>query len=324
MASESKGTVLVALGVNMVIAVAKLFGGLLTGSSAMLSEAAHSVADTLNEVFLLVSLRRGNKPADVLHPFGYGKERFFWALLAAVGIFVAGASFSLYEGLHGLFTGGEQSPEYLINYIVLAVAFVAEGSSLAKALRQVRGEAREADRGIVEHIRRSPDPTVKTVASEDSAAVAGLLLAFAGLGLHQLTGSAVWDSLAAICIGVLLAFVAFALGRDTKALLIGEAADPRLQLEIYRLLGGYPEVDTVVELLTMNVGPTSVLVAARLDLAEDLPSSSVENVSTRIEQELHERFPEVGQVFLDATRAREGDARRTAEQVAALERELGG
>jgi cation diffusion facilitator family transporter len=224
-ASESKRTVLVAFGANLLIAFAKLVAGLISGSSSMLAEAAHSFADTLNQVFLFTSIKQSTRPADPEHPFGYGKAQFFWSLLAAVGIFVAGAVFSFFEGLHTLLGGGE-SGGILIPYAVLAVAFVAEGVSWYRAMKQLRQEAHAGERSLERHVRVSKDPTVKTVLAEDSAALVGIVLAALGVGLHHLTGQAMWDGLAAILIGVLLAIVAFVLGRDTSDLLIGESAEP--------------------------------------------------------------------------------------------------
>ncbi|HEX6754761.1 MAG TPA: cation diffusion facilitator family transporter [Mycobacteriales bacterium] len=296
---ESTGTVLVALGANLAIAVAKITAGLLSGSSAMLAEGAHSVADTTNQVFLLASLRLGRRPADETHPFGYGKERFFWSLLAAVGIFVTGAAFSVYEGVHGLLSGESSSEgHYLVSYLVLLVSFVAEGISWLRAVAQLRKEARERGRGLLEHVRVSSDPTVKTVFSEDSAALVGLMLAAAGLALHQLTGAAWWDAAAAIAIGVLLAVVAYLLGRDTKELLIGEAAPEPVRRALTAELAAPPEVDRVVEVRTMLVGPARLLIAARLDMADNLRADEVEDVTDRIERELKERHPQISEVFL--------------------------
>ncbi len=308
--SDSKSTVLLALGANAGIAVAKLAAALVTGSSVLLAEAGHSIADTANELFLLASLRRGARAPDATHPFGYGKERFFWSLLAAVGIFVAGGLFSLYDGITSLVHPQTEEPSYLIGYIVLAVAMVLEGASLAKALRQTRGEARERGRTTWQHVRLSTDPTVKTVVSEDAAAVVGLLIAFTGLGLHELTGNARYDGAAAICVGLLLVVVAFLLGRDTKELLIGEATDPEQRLALYDALSAYPEVDSVIDLLTMMLGPNRMLVAVHLDLADGSDTSHVEDFSSRVESDLRERFPDIAGVFLDATRSAGPEAER--------------
>lgn len=304
MAQESERTVVVALGMNALIAVAKIVVGVLSGSSAMLSESAHSVADTGNELFLLASLRRSGRPADDTHPFGYGKERFFWALLAAVGIFVSGAVFSLYQGITGLIhPPQEHGGELLLSYLVLGLSFLAEGASFLTAIKQLAGEAEASGRGFFEHLRRSSDPTVKTVFSEDAAALAGLVLAALGITLRAVTGSARWDAAGALAIGVLLAYVAVTLGRDTKELLIGEAADPQLRAEIEDHLAAMPEVDAVVELLTMQLGPDQMLVAVRLDLAQGLDSDAIETISARIDADLQRRHTQVTQVFLDATRA---------------------
>jgi cation diffusion facilitator family transporter len=256
---ESTGTVLVALAANLAIAVAKIAAGLIGGSSAMLAEGAHSVADTTNQVFLLTSLRLSRKAPDDTHPFGYGKERFFWSLLAAVGIFVSGAVFSIFEGVHGLLSGESEVGGYLLSYGVLLISFLAEGTSWLKAVRQLRAEARETGRSMIEHVRLSSDPTVKTVFSEDTAALVGLVLAALGLGLHQLTGQAFWDAGAAIAIGVLLAVVAYLLGRDTKEMLIGEAAPAAVRDGIRAELADHAEVDRVLDVRTMLLGPEALL-----------------------------------------------------------------
>jgi len=229
--SATRRTVLVAGAANLVVAVAKLAAGILTGSSAMLAEAAHSVADTLDQAFLLASVHQGERPADSRHPFGYGQERYFWSLLAAFGIFIAGAGFSVFEGLLALHrTGGG---DYVVAYVVLAISFVAEGISLSRAVRQMRGEARGRNVELLDHVRRSPDTTVKTALFEDSAALVGLFLAATGLILRQLTGSPVWDGSASIAIGALLIVVAIKLGLDSRDLLIGKSADPK-ELQLIR------------------------------------------------------------------------------------------
>ncbi len=304
MAGDSKATVRLAFLANITIAVAKTAAGLLSGSSAMISEAAHSWADTLNEIFLITSLRKSGQPADAAHPFGYGKERFFWSLLAAFGIFVTGGLFSIYEGVHALAAGNHSigTMELYLSYGVLAFSAVAEGSSLVRALRQVKGEAQANNRGFVEQFRRGDDPSVKTVVSEDSAAVVGLILAAAGLTLHKVTGSAVFDAAASIAIGVLLVAIAYGLGRDTKDLLIGEAADPEIRMEIFTLVSAMPEIDGVLELLTMKMGPDDLLVAMKVDLADDITGGEVEDLSTRIDNDISTAIPSVRQVFVDATR----------------------
>jgi cation diffusion facilitator family transporter len=293
----ARRTVLVALAANASIAVAKLVAGLVSGSSAILAEFAHSVADTMNQVFLLYSLATGEREPDAEHPFGYGKERFFWSFLAAVGIFVAGAGFSLYEGLRRIFGPETESGHYGIAYAVLAFAALAEGASLMRAYRQTRDEAAESRQSHARYVRASRDPTTKTVLFEDSAAVIGVGVAFAGVALHQATGNQVYDGLASVVIAVVLATVAVALGRDTKALLIGEAASPEERQAITEIIEAHPAVDRLLELLTMALAP----VAARIDLADGLSADEIERASSDLDRELHERIATVWQVFLDAT-----------------------
>ena len=307
-----------------------MVGGLLTGSAALLSEAAHSVADTLNEIFLLLSLKRAERPADRTHPFGYGKERFFWSLLAAVGIFVSGAGFSAYQGIEALGNRDEPPPstrQFLVIYAVLGVSLLLESASLGKALRQVRSEARTARRSPLDFVRRSPDPTVKTVASEDSVAVVGVLLAAGGTLLHQLTGDELWDGVASLLIAALLAYIAVVLGRDTKELLIGEAADPAVRLGAYDVLRAREEVAGVGELLTMQLGPTSVLLVGRVQLVEDgLTAPDVSRLCNEVEDAIRERHPDVASFFVDVGGATEEEIRlvderftRTIEEVRDLD-----
>ncbi len=312
---ETRGTVLIALVANLVIALAKVAGGLIASSPALLSEAAHSVADSLNEVFLLASLSRSRRRADARHPFGYGKERFFWSMLAAVGIFVTGGCFSFYQGLHTLLNPeAEETGGYLIVYVVLAVSLLAEGASLVRATVQVRGQAKQAGRGVVAQLRRGDDPTVRTVFAEDAAAVLGVLLALAGAGLHQWTGQPAWEAGAALSIAVLLMYVAYRLGRDAKDRLVGQAVDPVLQQRALEVLTERPEIDTVTRLLTMQLGPDSALLAARMDLVDGLDSSGVERLCVELRQRIRSVCPDFDQVFLDITAADEDERRRATER----------
>lgn len=295
--SKTRLTVLVALAANLVIAVAKAVGGLITGSPALLSEAAHSVADSLNEVFLLASLRRSRKPADEQHPFGYGKERYFWALLAAVGIFVMGGCFSFFQGFEALRSDShESSSGYLIGLIVLGVALLAEGTSLMRAVLQARG----SKEGV-------SDPALRTVLAEDATAVLGVILAMVGMALHWITGNVVWEASASLAIGVLLVYIAYRLGADARAQLIGEAVDPELSGRIRSMLEAQPEIDNVASLLTMKLGLDSTLVAARIDLEPGLDSEAVELVSVRIKKSVTGTWPQADHVFLDITEAPSDD-----------------
>lgn len=307
--SESTLTVLIALGANFAIAVLKLIAGLLTGSAAMLAEAAHSVADTLTEGLLLTALRRSSRPADRRHPFGYGKERYFWSLMAAVSIFTSGAVFALYEGLTTIFGEGHEQTAVWVGYLVLAAAFVLEGVSWLRAVKQVRAESAAEGRTIREYLRLLDDPTVKTVFFEDSAALVGLLLAFGGLAMHDLTGEAWWDGLASVLIGVLLACVAYLLGRTNMGLLIGRQADPEVVRQVRTSLLAEPEVEVVVDLLTMVTGTDRILLCARVDFADGLSSRDLEHACVRIAGDLAERVPDLDEIFIEPVPREDPDLR---------------
>ena len=298
----SVGTVLLAGGANLAIAVAKLVAGFLTGSAAMLAEGAHSVADTVNQLFLLTALSRSKRPADVQHPFGYGMERYFWSLLAAVGIFVLGAGYSIYEGIHSLLHP-EPVKAVLVAYGVLGLSFVFEGTSWLKAVIQLRREAGERGVGVFQHVFTTPDPTVKTVAFEDTAALVGILLAAGGITLHTLSGSGIWDGIASILIGILLVGVAISLGSSSKRNLIGEAMPETARTGITKVINESVGVDVVVELLTMRLGPDDVLVAARVDVDDAATGGDVERVADDVERRIRVAYPEVRHVFLDPTKA---------------------
>ncbi len=293
-------TVLIALAANVAIALVKAFAGVVSGSAAMLAEAAHSVADTTNQGLLLTSIKLGEREADREHPFGYGKERFFWSFLAAVLIFVAGAVFSIGQGVLELIRPQNES-SYALVYGTLAFAFLAEGASLVRAVRQTRGEAREAGKGWLEYVRESTEPTAKTVVGEDLVAVAGLVIAAIGVGLHQATGNSAWDAAAAIAVGLMLVYVAFVLGRNFKELLIGAAAQPEDVERIRQIVQAEPGIDEVLDLRTMYVGPRSLLVAVRADLADHVDADDVEQIANDVDQRLREAVPDVSEVFLDPT-----------------------
>ncbi|MFI0789253.1 cation diffusion facilitator family transporter [Streptomyces lydicus] len=308
-------TVLVALGANLVIALAKLIGGLFAGSPALLSEAAHSVADSLNELFLLASLKRSARKPDAEHPFGYGKERYFWSLLAAVGIFVMGGCFSFFQGIEALRSGhAESRAGYTAGLIVLAVALLAEGASLLRALAQVHGQARAAGTGMLTAIRTGDDPALRTVLAEDATACFGVLVAMAGMGLHLVTGAVQWEAGASLVIGALLMFVAYQLAEASRGALIGEAVDPALRQAMHEYLDRQPEIDTVTGLLTMRLGPGSMLVAARIDLFGGLDSEEVEEVLVRVKRGMREEWPTADQIFLDVTEASPGDRARARRE----------
>lgn len=300
---ESTSTVVVAAAANLGIAVAKLVAGLISGSSAMLSEAAHSVADTVTELMLLTALKRSEKPPDEDHPLGYGPERYIWAMLAAVATFVGGAVFSLYDGIHTLLKG-EELGDPLVSYVVLAVAFLLEGFSLRTGVRQVRGEAARLRMPAPRYLRRTPDTAVKAVVMEDSAALAGLLLAVGGLLGGQLSGSAVWDGIASILIGVLLVYVAWVLCRSNAQLLIGRPLPADMRAGVREELLSVPHVVEVLELTTLIQGPSELLVAAKVDFRDASTAAQIEWACEEAEQQLRERYPSIQRVYLDPTPGR--------------------
>ncbi|GAA3360035.1 MULTISPECIES: cation diffusion facilitator family transporter [Saccharopolyspora] len=296
---ESTATVLLALGANLAIGLLKLVAGLITGSGAMLAEAAHSAADTTTQGLLLTGLRRSSRPADRRHPFGYGKARYFWALIAAVSIFVSGGVFAIIEGVRTVASGESEQTLPWVAYAVLGGAFLLEGTSWLRAVLQVRAEAKAEGTTFVRWMRGSDDPTVVTVFFEDGAALIGLLLAFAGVGLHQLTGSGVWDGVASLLIGVLLAGVAYALGRANMGLLIGRSAGPALVRGVREHLAGHEGISAVVDLMTMMTGTDRVLLCARLDFRDSLSAGDVERLCVRLDDELRARFPDLDEIFLE-------------------------
>ena len=299
----TRRTVIIAGAANILVGLVKLVAGIMSGSSAMLAEAAHSAADTLDQAFLLTSLRQADRPADRDHPFGHGQERYFWSLLAAFGIFIAGAGFSIFEGLLTLSSKHSENP--LWAYVALGVAFIAEGTSFVRAYWQVRGEARQSDEQVLRHVESSPDITVKVALFEDSAAMVGLIFAALGVTLRQVTGSPVWDGGASIAIGVLLIAVAVKLGLDSKEMLIGRAASPDIERLIREEIESRPGVDALLELLTMYMGPDNLIVAARVALHDELGADETEDLADEVDRSLSEKLPVRLNVFIDPTQTRQ-------------------
>ncbi|BFV58500.1 cation diffusion facilitator family transporter [Kitasatospora sp. CMC57] len=299
-AGESLGTVIVAGLCNLGIALAKAVAGVVSGSGAMLSEAAHSFADTATELLLYFSIKRGSRPADDTHPFGHGREGYLWALLASVATFVGGAVFSVNDGIHTL-RDGEDLGSPTLSYIVLAVAFLLEGVSLRRAVLQVRAESARIGAETGEYLRHTPDTAVKAVFLEDSAALTGLLLAFGGLLGAHLTGSPVWDGVASLLIGALLAWVAYVLARDNSSLLIGRSLPQPMEDRIERTIRRQPHVDAVLDLITILHGPKEVLVAAKVTFSQLATAAEIEHACETAERAVRAAFPSVTRIYLDPT-----------------------
>ena len=301
-AAEEKGTkrsVYGALVANLLIAISKFVAGFISGSSAMLAEGAHSVADTVNQVFLLISLPLSKRSPDPEHPYGYGQERFFWSFIVAVGLFIAGAVFSIYEGVTKITGQAEGHGSYLIAYIVLGAAFVFEGVALVITSREFRRAAREEERSFWDHFKTTRNTTMKVPLYEDTAALAGLVIAAAGLFLTQLTDNALYDGMASIGVGVVLSVVAFQLGADSRALLIGQAVPQEDRQRVYETISGFDEVKEILRLLTMHLGPNAALVNAEIHVMDGLDTDQIEALIERITHALQQTLPEANQVFIE-------------------------
>jgi len=294
-----------ALFANALIAVLKLMAAFITGSSGMMAEALHSVADTTNQVFLLLGLRFYKRPASSKHPFGYGKERFFWSFIAAIFIFGVGATYAIYEGIVKL-THPHAPTNLGWAYAVLAASFALETGSIALALYQEVNEAHHEGLSFRDYLRESKDPTAKTVLFEDSAALIGIIIAALGLLLteYQVGGSAgaYWDGLASIAIGVVLAVVAFALARSSRGLLLGEAATAKDVAAIQQAIESHPNVERVVELLTMHLAPKEILINAHVQLRPNLVTDDIVRSIAEIEERIKRAEPKVEKIFLEAAR----------------------
>lgn len=301
---ESLLTVVIAFAANLLVALAKTFASLLTGSASMVAEAAHSWADTGNEVFLLIAERRGAKQRDADHPLGYGRETYIWSMFAAFGLFTAGAIVSIYHGISEL-TSDEPPRDVLIGYIVLAVSACLEGTSFLQAFRQAHGAATRRRVPILRHVLQSSNPTLRAVFAEDSAALVGLVLAFLGLLLHQLTGSAVWDALGSIAVGVLLGVVAVVLIDRNRRFLIGESTSPELEDAVLAEILRKPEVERVTYLHLEFVGPSRVYLVAAIDMAGNEREEQVALRLRAVEEQL-ESSPYIEEAVL--TLSQPGDA----------------
>lgn len=309
--------VLGALFANGLITILKFIAAVITGSTGMMAESLHSLADTTNQVFLLLGLRFYKRPASGKHPFGYGKERFFWSFIAAIFIFGVGATYALYEGFEKL--RHPHAPQNLAwAYWVLGISFVLEAGSIGLAVYQEVKEAHHEGMGFMEYLRESKDPTAKTVLFEDTAALVGIVIAAIGIYLtdhHTGPGDgAYWDGLASMAIGVVLAIVAFVLARTSRGLLLGEAATPKAVERIRRAILDHPNVVEVVELLTMHLAPKQILINAHINLRDNLKTDEIVHTISEIEERIKSAEPKVDMIFLEAARESESSERKPIPQ----------
>ena len=297
MASGSKKVIFAALAGNTLIAVTKFVAASITGSSAMLSEAIHSLVDTGNQGLLLYGMNRAQKPADENFPFGHGKEIYFWSFVVAILIFALGGGISVYEGIHHLLHP-QPATNPLINYLVLSLAIIFEGVAWLFALREFRRT--KGENGYIEAINQTKDPSVLVVLFEDSAAMLGLLVALIGIGLTQLTGNVYFDGGASILIGFILIGTAIWLARETKGLLIGESAEPQIVQGIREIVQENAIIESVNEILTMHMGPDFILVTLSADFVDNASADAVEEQIAELDLQVKIRFPRVKRVFIEA------------------------
>ncbi|MEA3362580.1 MAG: cation diffusion facilitator family transporter [Thermodesulfobacteriota bacterium] len=297
MASGSKKVIFAALAGNTLIAITKFTAASITGSSAMLSEAIHSLVDTGNQGLLLYGMKKAKKPADKNFPFGHGKEIYFWSFVVAILIFALGGGISVYEGIHHLLHP-QPTTNPLINYLVLGLAIIFEGVAWLFALREFRRT--KGNNGYVDAINQTKDPSVLVVLFEDSAAMLGLLVALIGIALTQLTGNFYFDGSASILIGLILIGTAIWLARETKGLLIGESAEPQIVQGIHEIVQENAIIEAVNEILTMHMGPDFILVTMSADFVDSASADTVEEQIAALDLQIKARFPRVKRVFIEA------------------------
>ncbi len=297
MAKHSKVTIYAALAANLCIAAVKYIVAALTGSSAMLSEGIHSTVDSGNQLLLLLGIKKSNKPSDKVHPFGYGKELYFWSLIVAILLFSLGGGISFYEGLTHL-----QHPQPLEDplwgYIVLGAAFIFESISLSIGIHKfnsVRG-----DSGFWKELRLSKDPTLFVVIFEDMAADLGIIVAFLGVFLSHYFKDPFFDGAASIVIGLILAFMAVIMAIESKNLLIGETADPEIVKGINALVEKTPGILRLNYPLTMQMSPNEILLALDVQFDNDLTMSQLGEVITGLEESIRKEYPQIKRIFVEA------------------------
>jgi cation diffusion facilitator family transporter len=291
---ESRRTVVVALLANLGIVASKLAAAVVTGSTAMFAETVHSTADAGNSVLLLVAQRRSRRPAPS-DGLSRGREAYFWALLAAIGVFFVGAVLAVYEGVREL-VNPVAAESFVVAYVVLAIAFLLDLVSFLRARRHLRREAQAMSRGLLEHVRMTSDPTTRAVFAEDAAGLTGNVLAATGIALHQATGSVVPDAVAAIGIGLVLGTVAVYLVERNRDFLVGEEVSPAGKERIRAVIAGWPGVVAIRRLVVTFTGPDEVLVVARVDIDDSLGGAAVEGLVSGIERELRTLEPWIARV----------------------------
>ncbi|MGC4933781.1 cation diffusion facilitator family transporter [Gordonia sp. DT30] len=280
-------TVVIAFAMNILVAVAKTVAAGITGSASMVAESAHSWADSGNEIFLLVAERRGGRGRDRAHPFGYGRETYIWSMFAAFGLFAVGAAVSVMHGITSL-SKPEADTNYLIGYLVLGISAMLEATSFLQSVRQARKGGRRFSMHPLRFVNRTSNTTLRAVFAEDATALVGLAIAAAGMGLHQLTGSAIYDALGSILVGLLLGVIALFLIKRNSEFLLGQRAMPMTRAAILQKLLDHPDIDRVTYLHVEYVGPAKYYLVAAIDIRGDLREHDVAMLLRRIEAEIEE------------------------------------
>jgi cation diffusion facilitator family transporter len=297
MAGESKKVIIAALIGNTLVALTKFVAAIATGSSAMFSEGIHSVVDTGNQVLLLYGLKRASLPADERFPFGHGKEVYFWSFIVAIMIFGVGSGISIYEGIHSI-SNPKPLENPVVNYIVLALAIIFEGIAWLFAWKTFSRQ--RGDLGVVEAVTRGKDPSLFVVLFEDSAAMTGLLVALLGIALTDMTGNHMFDSVASILIGIILALTAAWLAYETKGLLIGESANISVVNGIRQLVSTSRDVQHINDILTMHMGPEYILVNLSVEFQDNATADDIEDAVSQLDRKIKRKYPFVKRIFIEA------------------------
>ena len=304
MKRSSTRVLYVAIAANFAIALSKYAAAAITGSSAMLAEAFHSTADSCNELLLIFGIKRSARPPDELHPFGHGKELYFWSLVVAIVIFGLGGGFSLHDGISRLLHP-TTTTKPVWNYIILGIAFLFEGYSWLVARRELIARQRH-HQSLWQVIRSSKDPTVFTVFLEDSGALIGIVIAFLGIGLGQILHNPYCDPGASVVIGLVLVAVAVLLANESRELLLGERAHRGQIQRVKKLIRSEPSVEEVGDLFTMQLGPEQVLLAVALRFNVNLRVKELETTIDRLEQDIRRQEPEIKRIFIEAESLKRG------------------
>lgn len=310
-AANSKKVIFAALFGNGLIAITKFAASMYTGSSAMLSEAIHSVVDTGNQGLLLYGMKKSKKPADEAHPFGYGMELYFWSFVVAILIFAVGSGIAFYEGVHKVMNP-EPVSSVFINYIVLGAAIIFEGVAWYIAFKEFNKT--RGSRGYLKAVQMSKDPAIFTVLFEDTAAMLGLIVAFIGIFLSDYLNMPILDGFVSIVIAIILAVTACFLAYESKGLLIGEGASKETVQGIREMVNNHKQVNAIDEVLTMHLGPQDILLTLSIDFHDDLKAHEVEDIIAQMDKDIKEKFPAIKRIFIEAEAILRDLAKRKAQE----------